>query len=218
MKKGIFVSGTDTGVGKTVVSSLILSSLKSFGNSSGYFKPIQTGSDLDTPSVAELTGSEVEEFPSPVYQLALPAAPYVAAMHERKQIQIDLVAQKWNALDSKYWVVEGAGGLLVPLSPRHTIRDLIQALNLRLLIVSSTRLGTMNHTLLTVEAAKASQIPIAGIVLVGEKDPYLRSVLEEHSSVSVITHVPEMNFISKNEIQNMAKICFSEAIIQRIFE
>src|SRR4051812_17925032 len=130
-KRGVFVSGTDTGVGKTFVSSLLVAALKYSGTPVGYFKPVQTGSDLDTPTVSELSGVALSQFSQPTYQFSEPSAPYRASLKEGKQIQLDQIRQHWESLDNRSWVVEGAGGLLVPLNSKHTLRDLVQVLGLK---------------------------------------------------------------------------------------
>ena len=170
MKSGIFVSGTDTGVGKTVVSSLLVTAFQAHEVRTGYFKPIQTGLDLDTDSVSHLTSLPISDFPPPAYQLAPPMAPYRAALLENTEIDLDHVVQKWQDLGDQLWIVEGAGGLLVPLTEKQTTRELIQKLGLKMLLVASTRLGTLNHTLMTLEVAQAAGIEVLGMILVGEED------------------------------------------------
>jgi len=209
MKTGIFISGTDTGVGKTLVSSLLVSSLHQNGIQTGYFKPIQTGSDKDTDTVCRLTGISESHFVQPAYEFLAPQAPNRAAMLEGKEVQLDYIVNYWNRLDNRTWVVEGAGGLLVPLNSRQTTRDLIHALNLRMILVASTRLGTINHTLLSVEAARAGGVSVEGIVLVGHEDPGLASVLTEFSGVPVIAQVPFLEVITPSVVRAVATVQFS---------
>lgn len=218
MKLGLFVSGTDTGVGKTIVSSLMLSALKSLAVRTGYFKPIQTGTDLDTPRVAELTEIPLSKFPNPVYSLAMPAAPSRAASAEGIQIQLDLILKAWNELDDRAWVVEGAGGLLVPLNQKQTIRDLIQILGLRLLLVASTRLGTLNHTLLTIEAARTRGIEVRGIVLVGDEDPGLEKALSSWTEIPILTRIPQAADLSPTWIQENGPKYFSSANLKWLYD
>src|SRR5690242_16585587 len=115
MNQGIFVTGTDTGIGKTIVSSLLVSALKSSGRKCGYFKPIQTGSDHDFETLKKLANLTDEECPRPTYLYEEPAAPYLAANNLGESLQLDRVLKDWQALSSRFWVVEGVGGLLVPL-------------------------------------------------------------------------------------------------------
>jgi dethiobiotin synthase len=218
MKLGLFVSGTDTGIGKTLVSSLLVSSLRSFGIRTGYFKPVQTGTDLDTPRVADLSGLPLSHFPEPSYYFAEPAAPYRAALHEGTEIQIDHILQSWNKLDDRAWVIEGAGGLLVPLNAKQTMRDLIHALGCRVVFVASTRLGTLNHTLLTLESAQSAGLPIAGLILNGSEDPELESILAKLTDVPVIAKVPTFSATDPHVIQEKAPLCFSASILRLLYE
>ncbi len=217
-KSGLFITGTDTGIGKTGVSSLLVSALRSFDLQPGYFKPIQTGSDLDTLTVSHLSGIPAFEWPKPVYQLSLPAAPYQAAQAENTQIELDRIVKVWKGLDHRNWVVEGAGGLLVPLNAKQTIRDLIQVLHLKLLIVSSTRLGTINHTLLTIEAAKKSNIEIVGIVLIGDENVGLTSILTEFSGgVPVLARIPFFENLSPSLVADQCTHYFSTSTLRMIY-
>src|SRR4051812_45746069 len=113
VKLGVFITGTDTGVGKTVVSSLLVASLRTYGIRTGYFKPVQTGSDPDIPTVSRLSGIPLSKFPQPVYQFSEEAAPYRAAQVQGVEIQLDEILKAWTELDDRAWVIEGAGGLSV---------------------------------------------------------------------------------------------------------
>jgi dethiobiotin synthase len=218
MKSGVFVSGTDTGVGKTLVSSLILSALRKNKIQSGYFKPIQTGSDLDSPTVAARVGVHLEEFPRPIYQFQAPQAPSRAAQAEGKEIQLDSIVQGWQCLENQHWIVEGAGGLLVPLNSKQTIRDLVKALGLRLVLVSSTRLGTINHTLLSLEAAKSANIDVAGIVLVGDPDPGLEESLSDFSDTPILAGIPLFQSVSAELVQEKGAEFFTKKILNSLFQ
>jgi dethiobiotin synthetase len=199
-----------------VVSSLLVSALRdTYGPKVGYFKPIQTGLDSDTHTVAELT--RIREFPEPAYFFAEPQAPYRAARNEGRQIELDTVVHYWNTLGAAHWVVEGAGGLLVPLSPKQTIRDLVKALNLNLLLVASTRLGTMNHTLLSVEAARSAGIQIAGLVLVGDRDPELVSILKEYTNISLIIEIPLFPSLSPEVVRERAREFFPPSCLEVLY-
>lgn len=218
MKQGIFVTGTDTGVGKTLVSSLLVSALLGQGKKANYFKPVQTGSDLDTPRVAHLSGIKPVDLIHPVYSFQAPASPHRAAALENQEIRIDLIRETWNQIQGGHWVVEGAGGLLVPLNSNQTIRDLIQALQLPVLVVASARLGTINHTLLTLEAARSAQISVRGIVLSGSEDPGLESVFEQLTAVPVIARVPTLTEESPQQVQSLAQECFRPTKMRCLYD
>lgn len=225
MTNGLFISGTDTGIGKTLVSSLLVAALGTYGRahgfSPGYFKPIQTGTDLDTETVGRLSGISGECLPNPTYQFALPAAPSRAAEHEGAEIHLGHVVKHWISLSEfsgRRWVVEGAGGLLVPVNKNQTIRDLICALKIPLLLVASTRLGTINHTLLSLEAARLAGISLKGIVLVGESDSNLDEVLTSFSGVPVVTQIPILNSVTPEAITALGAEYFSENVLRSLYE
>ncbi len=186
----VFVTGTDTGVGKTVVSALLATAAAARGAQSGYLKPVQTGvlprSEARDPS-HPLPGLERYYASAPdeafvrataaaggytvatrtTYTFALPASPELAARHEGTEVDLAKIAADFEALQAAcdYVVVEGAGGLLVPLTGEATMADLASRLGLPLVIVARPSLGTLNHTLLTVEAAHRRGLSVLGIAI-----------------------------------------------------
>jgi dethiobiotin synthetase len=169
--RGLFVTGTDTGVGKTVVACVLAERLRERGVDVGVMKPIETGvgaqGPLDAIALAEAAGvDDPLERICPV-RLELPAAPDVAAAAEGRAIDLGLVRDAWAALRARHEIVlvEGAGGLLVPIAPDFTMAELAAELALPLLVVARGRLGTVNHTRLTLEVAAARQLAIAGVVV-----------------------------------------------------
>ena len=220
-KSGIFISGTDTGVGKTVVSALIVAAGNAQGYNAGYFKPVQTGSDGsagDTETVESLTGIKSM---NPVYEFRKPAAPSVAAHAEGASIDLGNISYKWDELSPGRWVVEGAGGLLTPLTNTATMRDLVRILNLPLVVVASTRLGMINHTLLTLEAAARDSLRIAGVILTGWQDPHDQDgaikALSDFTQVPVLAHIPVME-INQLSVAKYAKEYFPKQILEVMFE
>lgn len=168
---GWFVTGTDTGVGKTVVACALAEELRARHIDVGVMKPIETGvggqGPLDAMALAEAAGADdALERICPV-QLALPAAPSAAAAAEGSAITLPRIQAAFDALRARHecMIVEGAGGLLVPIRERDSMADLARALGLPLLIVARGRLGTINHTLLTLEVAAARGLPVAGVIL-----------------------------------------------------
>ncbi len=213
-RKGIFVSGTDTHIGKTVTSALLVSALKSNGIPAGYFKPIQTGPDSDTQTVTTLAALSRQEFVPPVYYFPQPLAPSQAAELNQSVIELENVRRSWQELPRRTWVVEGAGGLLVPLNAKQTIRDLVQLLELDLMVVASTRLGTINHTLLTLEAAQTKGIQVRGIVLVGEPNAMLvKTISNFHPEVPII-QVPPIERMDAEETNRVASVVFAKAVLE----
>ncbi|MGH9750770.1 MAG: dethiobiotin synthase [Candidatus Polarisedimenticolia bacterium] len=216
-RRGVFVTGTDTGVGKTVIAALLCSALRQAGRATGYFKPVQTGPDDDTGTVARLAGLEGEALAAPVHRFRLPAAPSRAAAAEGTAIRIGTIAARWNGLPPGLWVVEGAGGLLVPLGGRETIRDLIGAMGLPILLVASTRLGTINHTLLTLEAARHAGLAVAGVVLNGDADAGLGETILRFDAGPILAEVPPIAPLDAGTVERGAAAAFPASGFATIF-
>jgi len=216
-KLGLFVTGTDTGIGKTVTSALLLAALKQAGIPAGYFKPVQTGSDSDSDTVSRLCGAGAGEVASPVYALSTPASPDRAAAAAGVTIRLETIGAAWRDLPARHWVVEGAGGLLVPIEGLQTVRDLIGALDLPALVVASTRLGTINHTLLTLEAARSRDLRIAGVVLSGPADPGLAELLGRFDPAPVVAEIRPFETLSPAAIEHAAPALFPAATLRRLF-
>ena len=164
--RGLFVSGTDTGVGKTTFSIGLVAALSARGLRVAAMKPCETGDGDDADRLRAATGSALDRALSNPYRFPLPAAPEVAARRAHAHIDLRRVVAAYRALaaDADWTIVEGAGGLLVPLTPRHTVADLIARLALPLVLVARTRLGTINHTLMSAEIARARGLRLVGVV------------------------------------------------------
>lgn len=173
--KQLFVTGTDTDVGKTYVSALILRHLVSTGLRTGAYKPVCSGAQTDDSGqptwsdvniLADATNSsEIERICPQRFHAAV--APNVAAAQEGRAVddlQLSQGVNAWSGLVD-YLLIEGAGGLLCPLSDRSLVLDLAVTLNTPLVIVAANRLGVLNHTMLTVEVATARNLPIAAVIL-----------------------------------------------------
>jgi dethiobiotin synthetase len=174
--KGVFITGTDTDVGKTWIAAGLTAALRRRGEKAVYFKPVQSGCPMIqgriVPTDAEFARNlasltEPLEVLTPV-ALRLPLAPGVAAAREGVEVDLNEVAAIFRQLADRYdsLVVEGAGGLYVPLSGTNfLVLDLIRWFRLPLVIVARAGLGTINHTALTVMAARARGIKVAGVVI-----------------------------------------------------
>jgi dethiobiotin synthetase len=174
--KGFFVTGTDTNVGKTLVAAGLTAALRQKGIKAGYFKPVQSGCPEEggrlIPTDARIA-QELAHLPEPLelltpITLRLPLAPGVAAAREGIAIDLEKVAASYKELASRYdfLVVEGAGGLYVPLVDNDfLVLDLARWLRLPLLVVARAGLGTINHTALTVLAARHAGLEVAGVIL-----------------------------------------------------
>jgi dethiobiotin synthetase len=169
--RGFFVSGTDTGVGKTVVACALLRALRSRGLDVGAMKPVETGVGAEGPldALALRSAAAARETLEAIcpQTFAIPAAPTVAAASEGRSVEMEAIRAAFASLRKEHdWlVVEGAGGLLVPAARGITMADLCREFELPLLIAARAALGTINHTLLTLEAAEARSLPLAGVVI-----------------------------------------------------
>jgi len=169
--RGYFVTGTDTGVGKTVVACALVRALRKRGIDVGAMKPIETGvgeaGPLDALALRAAAG-EVDVLDDVCPQrFALPAAPTVAAAAEGRAVELWAIRRAYDRLRARHdcVVAEGVGGLLVPVASEHCTADLARELDLPLLVVARAALGTINHTLLTLEAAVARGLSVAGVVI-----------------------------------------------------
>jgi dethiobiotin synthetase len=170
-RSGWFVAGTDTGVGKTLVACTLVRALRRRGTAVGVMKPIETGVGADGPCDA-LALREAAGVDDPLeticpQRFALPASPTVAAEAEGREVDLDAVRAAFAILATRHeaLVVEGAGGLLVPAAKGASMADLARELGLPLIVVARASLGTINHTRLTLEAAAARSLPMAGVVI-----------------------------------------------------
>lgn len=161
----IFISGTGTGVGKTFLSSLILSKYGKELNLS-YWKPVQTGTEKDSDAVRKIYS--VSTIPS-VYEFIYPASPHFSAEKENREIDFDFLLNEMKQKKSERIISEGAGGILVPLNRRFLFADLLEKLQIPVLICASSRLGTVNHTLLTLQNLQKRNIPVPGFFFCGEE-------------------------------------------------
>ncbi|HSM14977.1 MAG TPA: dethiobiotin synthase [Thermoanaerobaculia bacterium] len=200
----LFVTGTDTGVGKTVVSALVLAR---YGRelALGYWKPVATGeaTEHDRTTIEELvpgalTAAESYLFPTPV-------SPHLAARLDGERIELARVLARWNELSAVFpgtgFLVEGAGGALVPLDDSGTMMvDLIARLALPVLLVARSTLGTINHSLLTLEALRRRDLALAGVVLVGPPDEENRRAIERFGEVEVVSEVPALEAVDAGSI------------------
>jgi dethiobiotin synthase len=188
----LFVTGTDTGIGKTVVSALLALKfdLK-------YWKPIQSGLSAPTDSdfVASIIGDD--RIHKEVYRLKNPLSPHTAAEIEGVEIDPHDILR---AAPHKPSVIEGCGGLLVPLNSHDFIIDLIGQLDCPVVLVARSSLGTINHTLLSIEALKVRSLKLLGVILVGEKNPANRKSIEKFGRVQVLGEIPFLPSLSRNEL------------------
>ena len=193
--RGLFITGTDTGVGKTQIACAIVRELKAAGHRVGVFKPACSGAMFDAAArphwddvdrLSEALGQNVTEDELCPQRFLAPLAPPVAARQEGRSVDLGAIERGLNAWRAKcdVIIVEGAGGLLCPLTDELTIADLAAQLGFPLLIVARLGLGTINHTLLTVEVARHRGLPIAGVVF-NESQPMVADLSPESNASEV---------------------------------
>jgi dethiobiotin synthetase len=192
-----FITGIDTNIGKTIASAVLCEAL-----GADYWKPVQAG-DLDNSDslkVRELISTELVVYPE-AYRLSHAMSPHAAAALDGIEVQIsNLVLPK----HSKPLIIEGAGGLMVPLNANQTILDLLQVWSIPVILVSSNYLGSINHTLLTIEVLKQRGIPLAGVLFNG--DEYISSefVIEHYGGVNILGHIPTFETLDHESLKSFA--------------
>ncbi len=175
--RGFFVTGTDTGVGKTVVSLALIRGLRRHGLDVGAMKPVETGvgpeGPLDALALRAAAGDADDLADVCPLRFALPAAPTVAAAAEGREVEVWAIHRAYERLAARHdcIVAEGAGGLLVPLADKLCMADLARDLDLPLIVVARAALGTLNHTFLTLEAAVSRGLDVAGVVICHASGP-----------------------------------------------
>lgn len=176
--KGIFITGTDTGAGKTYVSLGLIAGWRSEGLHVGVMKPCETGcgetgEPSDAGKLLEASGSSLSLEEVCPYRFQSPMAPGEAAALEGRAVSFDVLGQRYREIAAAHDItlVEGAGGLLVPFAGELTTADLVLHLGLPLVVVARIGLGTINHTCLTVEAARFRGIEVRGVIFTRPEDP-----------------------------------------------
>jgi dethiobiotin synthetase len=223
--QGFFITGTDTGVGKTVVTACLLALYRKHRLSVGVMKPMETGVDPECSSSANSDAkflmeiarcSDALSLVSPI-RLKPAASPYQAAKMENSPINIDIIVQSFQTLANNYenMLVEGVGGLLVPITEDYMVSDLARDLGLPLIVVARNALGTLNHTLLTLRVAKQEGVPVQGVILSrsepGEPDTIEKGHAEIISELSGVPVLGEIPFIG-----NVSEESFSRELLDRI--
>ncbi len=214
----VFITGTNTGVGKTFFSYLLAKGLKKLGINVGYWKPVETGADPFPPDaklLAELLGQDLEETVG--YTFKLPLAPAVASEYEGERIDLKALRERFGEKLGRYGVliVEGAGGLAVPIKGNYTYGDLAKELSLPLVIVSDARLGTINCSFLTAHYGKSLGLDLLGFVFnrftgrdISEKDN--PSVVEKMTGLPALFKIPETQLkgfeLKRGELERFLKV------------
>lgn len=196
MNRTFIVTGTDTGIGKTVFSAALASAL-----SACYWKPVQSGLDeaTDSQTVARLAGLSRHRIIPEAWRLKTPASPHLAARIDG--VEIDTDALEVPSLDAPL-VIEGAGGLHVPLTRRTTFIDVFARWRKPVILCARTSLGTINHTLLSLEALSRRDIPILGIAFIGKPQPDTEEIIPDLSGVRKLGRLPHLEKLDQDGLRH----------------
>ncbi|QNR86517.1 dethiobiotin synthase [Pedobacter riviphilus] len=190
-----FITGIGTGIGKTLISAILTEKLKA-----DYWKPIQSG-DLDTSdsiTINSLISNTQTVIHPESYRLTQPLSPHLSARLDG--IEIDL--NKINTpLTNNNLIIEGAGGLMVPLNKKELIIDLIKKLEVEVILVSQNYLGSINHTLLSVNLLKQYEIPVKGIIFNGDENAETERFILQYSKIKKLGSIPSLKNIDKEKVK-----------------
>lgn len=193
----IFITGTDTGVGKTLISAMLM-----MGLNGSYWKPIQSGLEdiTDTEWIREKTDLPNDRFFPETYRLQRPLSPQASAKYDH--VRIDLEVFHIPSIDpDNHLIVEGAGGIMVPLNERHLMLDLMKKLQLPVLLVARSSLGTINHTLLSLEQLRRQGLEVIGVVMNGERNPDNLEAIEYYGDTQVLADVEPLSAITPESLK-----------------
>ncbi|QPJ62660.1 MAG: dethiobiotin synthase [Candidatus Nitronauta litoralis] len=218
MTRGFFITGTDTEVGKTVATAVLLLWLKTRGENPGVMKPVECGvdpecfsaSNSDARFLMETGGVEDNDVEVCPFRFKAPTSPYQAEFSEGRSVDLDSIISAFNKLKDRHscMLVEGIGGLMVPLTSETVVADLAANLKLPLILVTRYSLGTQNHTLLTLEAARQKGLSVSGLIF-NKTDPTPLSLIEQSQPalLSQWTGLPvlaEIPFIEETTVNNLS--------------
>jgi dethiobiotin synthetase len=196
MPSRFFVTGTDTGIGKTVASGLLCAALDAI-----YWKPIQTGSreGTDRETVMQLAGLPRERTIPETYCFAPPVSPHLAARRAGARIELKRIKLP-SLLRGENLIVEGAGGVLVPINDSELMTHVMKRLKLPVLLVARSSLGTINHTTLSLAALRAAGIEVHGVIMVGKPNVENRKAIEHYGKVAVVGTIPVLARINRRAL------------------
>jgi dethiobiotin synthetase len=204
MMRGFFVTGTDAGVGKTVVSAALMHRLRGLDRVR-YWQPIATGypADDDTATVERLTRAAIDEVHERGLRFALAAPPHLAARHEGSEILLrDVLATRGEEIDQHVWIVEGAAGPRTPINDSQFMSDLIQALDVPAVVVCRHNV-TINQLVMTIESLRNRMIELSGVVLVGHA-PDLREAVAQYCKVPLLGEMPILESLDADSLREWA--------------
>lgn len=196
----IFITGIGTGIGKTVVAAILTESLKA-----DYWKPVQSGDldNSDTMKVQALISNDKTVFHPEAYRLTQPFSPHKSAALDG--IEIDLHSFKLPETDNTL-IIEGAGGLMVPLNDKDLMIDLIKKLDAEVVLVIQHYLGSINHSLLSLEALYSRNISIRAIIFNGNSDGYSENIIKAHTKGERTVSIPKLLTLDKQSVASQSII------------
>jgi dethiobiotin synthase len=200
----VFVTGTDTGIGKTVVAAILALKLDY-----GYWKPVQSGTAEETDSEWMRRRLGAERVHPECYVLSQPLSPHASSRIDGVTIDADRILAQ---VPSEPAVIEGAGGLMVPLNGKVLYLDVIEHLRIPVVITARAALGTINHTLLSLMALRSRGIEPAGVVMVGEPNPSNREAIEFYGKTAVLAEVPWLNELTREALLREAAKVNTESL------
>jgi dethiobiotin synthase len=210
----LFVTGTDTNVGKTILSALLTARLDAT-----YWKPIQTGCEggrVETDRQTVIRSAEIDESRTRPehYLFDPPISPHLAAL--QAGVKIDLAAiQRPHTDPMRPLVIEGAGGVLVPVNDQDTMLDLMRQLGAPIILATRTTLGTINHTLLSLNAIRHSGLTVAGVVMIGDENRDRRDAIQHYGEVPVVGWIPHLARIDRAALLEVFENHFDRAAFDR---
>ena len=209
MKESLFVTGTDTHVGKTLLSALLVAALDGI-----YWKPIQTGAREGTDRQTVIKLAEIPEAQTipESYCFDPPVSPHLAA--EASGVRIDLARIQVPANLARPIIAEGAGGILVPINDSELMLDLARRLGFPVLIAARAALGTINHTLLTLRALLCAKMPVKGVVMIGHRNKDNERSIEHFAAVPVVGSIPWLDTMNREALLNVFRSNFDPKYFQ----
>jgi dethiobiotin synthetase len=201
----LFITGIGTDVGKTIASSIIVEALEA-----DYWKPIQAGDldNSDTNKVEKYVSNPTTTFHKNAYALQTPASPHFAAEIDGIKVELNKIIEPTT---TNHLVVEGAGGIYVPLNNSDCVIDLIQP-DYKVIVVSRHYLGSINHTLMTIEILKSRKLNVAGIVFSGDENKATESIILEKTNVPMIGRIDNEPYFDQNVIKYYADLFYENLI------
>ena len=199
MSKTYFITGIGTGIGKTIVSSIVTEKLQA-----DYWKPIQSGDldQTDSMKVESLITNSKTVIHQEAFRLTQPLSPHLSATLDNIDLSMDKL---FTPSTDNTLIIEGAGGLMVPLNDRELLIDYIIALQVEVILVSQNYLGSINHTLLSLELLKARNVTVKGIIYNGGSNIETERYINQYSPVEILGNIPVLDVITKETIQQAGR-------------